>query len=593
MDSNREKIKIDLDYMISELEKSLSIKFNKKPIVLLNEYGKGKAAASGSFNGDDYLILNSLYFSDVNGDIYINSSNADLLKIIITHELVHLFSNNNEKSGITGDKKYEFQGSYGNENKKINLDFNEALNEGITQMIAERECNNSVGPFFNIYYEYKKISEILDFLFGSNVIYRSYFKQSGELKRGMNNYCNNLFDKINEKLTYSYYLTSFMKDKKIDQDNISFPKLEKGICKDLKNELFMESLDLIINNLVVPWIKNVNSSDIATEINSFLELFNDNVELKNKVYYLIMKGCKENKTIPTYLQTDTDKVVSHLIAYNNGGNYKILDDGNIIDLSTNSVIPYDERLYEYFYSKIISKDYYKYIEGLCNNASFSNNKINISIGNFSIMKRRMIMLAIKEYMKSKNIIILNDLDSLDSGFRFSISYVNEKLEMSDVIYLCNNFSNYYFQGDNSNIIKIVSKDTNREVKSNSIMSLCKISYKIMLNNLASYNYQNKWDEFYNTAYDQISSTGTIKKSFKYNNNPFLTLFNDGFGCEWFYKYMQRFSFPFDKINSNLFYSENEMNLSLAKSSLENEKLSLLISDFILKNKTDNIGNIRK
>lgn len=587
------KIKIDLNSIISELERSLSIKLEKKPIVLLNEYGKDKAAASGSFNGDDYLILNSLYFSDANDELYINSQNSDLLKIIITHELIHLLSKNKEKSDITGDRKYEFHGSYGNDNKNIKLDYNEALNEGITQLITERECNNSVGPFFNIYYEYKKIAEVLEYLFGYNVIYRSYFKQSGELKKGMNYYCENLFEKINEKLTYSYYLTSFMKHREIDSENVLFPKLEKEICKDLKNELFMESLELIINNLIVPWIKNINSSDVAIEVNNLLSLFNDNVELKNKVYYLLMKGCKENKTISTHIYSDTDKTISHIISYNNDNHYKILENGNIVDLSTNSIVPYDERLYEYFYSKHVSKDYYKRIESIFNNSSFSGNNINISIGNGSIMKRKIFMLALKEYMKSKNIIILNDLDYLDYGSKFSISYVNEKLEMSDVIYLCNNFRSYYFQGDNSNIISVVNNEMNREVKSSSIMSLYKISNKIMLNNLAFYSYQDNWEDFFNTAYEQISNTGAIKKSLKYKNNPFLSLFNDGYGCEWFYKYMQRFSYLFDKINSDLFFSENEMNSSLAKSSLENEKLSLILSEFILKNKTDNIGSFRK
>ena len=139
--SNTSKIEIDIDEIIKNLEESFSMSLPRKPILSIRNYDAGKYA--GASNDGSTIFLNSIYFYTENGKYYTNSSNIDLLKMRLTHELVHIFSNNFGKSGIcSNDKnsKYVLNNRVG---KGYLLDYNEALNEGITQMFTDETLDST------------------------------------------------------------------------------------------------------------------------------------------------------------------------------------------------------------------------------------------------------------------------------------------------------------------------------------------------------------------------------------------------------------------------------------------------------------------
>ena len=581
--SNTSKVEIDINGIIKNLEESFSISLSRKPILSISKYDKGLFAAAS--NDGSTVFLNSLYFSTENGRYYIESSNNDLLTMRLTHELVHVFSDSYGKSGICSNdnnEKYALNNKIG---KSYLLDYNDALNEGITQMFTDEVLGKKTNCFADGYYHYKKIAQILKFLFGTDVMMDSYFNHSSSLQKCMNRYCDNLFEVINQKLTYSYYIYHVMKHEDIKEILNADLEIESDICRSLRNELFNECLELIIDDLIIPWIKDKDSEDIKNEINSLLEIFDDNTTVKNRIMFYLMRGYKKSEPfIPTEL-SKTDIIVSHIIGSNNNVDYMAKSDGSIIDIKTNKVIPYNEQLYEYLYSKIINKSDWEAIDKAFNNPHLDNNTIKITIDGKSISQRRMIMMTIKQYMKKHKIIILNDLNYLDNGSNFEINYVHEKLTMEDINFLNNNYTVVCLPGDALNVLQVIDKKTNRVITSDSLIGKCKVAYKIASLGLSSTQNKEKWAQFMEIAEKQMSNTGMIKKSYEYNDNPFLALFNDGYGCEWFYDYMLRIPVKIDRIKQELYLKENEMNNQELNNNEENERLSLLFSSFAARSKS--------
>lgn len=579
--NNTGKIEINLDGIIDSVSKALSMTPRKKPKFELKELPKNFLA--GVLKGGSMIYLNSLYFSCEKGKYYIDNCNGELLKMRFTHEVMHVFAYyGDNKCGIcTNVNKYNFVNNF---KSGYLLDYNTALDEGITQMFADEFVGKVTNRFCDGYYLFKKIAQLLKYLFGTKVMIDSYFKHSGSLEKNINNYCKGLYELINRKLTLTCYINSMMKHIDINEDYNADLKIENDICNGLSNELFNECVELIINAFVIPWIKEQKKEDIEKEIKDLLAIFDDSVTIKNRVMFYLMKGYKHRDETVSLSDTKTDVVLANIIGINNLINYNTLADGTIFNVSANTPVPYDEALYEYIYSKIITKEDWEIIDKSFKNSSLSNNTIKISINNDkTIYQRRLFMITLKQYMKKNNYIVVNDLDYLDNGTEFEVNYINEELTMDDIIFLVNNYSMACLPNDPSNVIQVIDKKTNRAVSSYSLISKCKLAFKIGLLKLSSKKYQDEWKKFTDIAKRQISETGMIKKSIEYNNNPFLTLFSDGYGCEWFYDYMRQIPVEFDRIKQDLYLSENEMNMSRLNSEEDNKRLSMIFSDYVTSN----------
>ena len=574
---NNIKTEIDFDNLIHNFENKLSIKLINKPNFALYRFDKGKFA--GTSNDGSTIFLNSIYFSYENGKYYVNSKNEELLKMRIIHELMHVMSSKNGKSGITSDdKKYKYNTRFGS---GYIFDINDALNEGITQMFTDELINKTTNRFCDGYYDYKKIAQLLKYVFGNEVMIDSYFNNSGLLEKRMNDHCPHLFEIINKKLTFANYIDSQMLHSDIDSTMNADLKIEKDICKTLREQSFNECLELIIDNLIIPQLKDKKPEEQEDEVKKLFEIFNDNITVKNKVMYYLLKGYKKDNNELYFKKSQNDDIVSNIISVNNSGEYEILDDGNIIQKETGKEVSYDEQLYEYMYSKTNNKEYWDIIDFIFRNNQPSNNRIFVKLDNKTIKQRRIIMMTLKQFMKKNNLIILNDIDFLDTGTQFELNYINEKLTMNDILYLIHNYSIQCLPNNNMNVLQVIDKRTNRAVTSNSLISKCKLAYKISSLGLGSSEYQEQWEQFSNIAEKQISETGMIKKSPEYINNPFLSLFNDAYGCEWFYNYMIRIPIKFDRATQDLYLSENEMNQSLEQNEEQNKEFSTLFSTFAM------------
>lgn len=571
------KTKIDIDEIIENVERQLNVSFNPKPKVDLANYPSSFFAGTSL----DTIYLNSVYVSFENGNYYVLSKNVDLLKMRITHELIHFLSYN----GICDKKYYDYNNRIG-ENYRIN--YNNDLNEGITQMITDNCLEKETNSFCDGYYDVKKVAQLLSFLFSTDIVYKAYFDSNEILRKGVNQYSNGLYELLNEKLTKSMYINSMMKHMNFDEEHNANFSIEKDICKSLRSKSIDECYELIINNLIYPWFIDLPNEQKEKEANKLLELFDDNVTLKNKIVNYLINAHENNKTIDN-IHSETDYIISNIISSNNGVSYEILDNGCIVNKSTNEILPYYEELYEYIYSKNINKYFWNIMESSFSNIDLSSNSFKVSISDKTIKERRMIMTVLKQYMKKNKIDVLNDLNSLDNGDSFEINFVNEKVRMNDIIYLNNNYECITSPEDKSNILQVINKKTGSKVKSNSLIRKCRLAYKLSTLGLDSMNYKNSWESFFNTAEKQISETGIIKKSIDCNNNPFTMLFKDGFGCEWFYDYMSKIPIKFDRINQELYITENELNNSRNNSKQDNLRLSQMISSYI---QNDNNSKIR-
>ena len=582
------EVDIVINQLMNDLEKAFNIKYIKKPIIALSKFSEYAYAGSGQYQNqktkkfDYYLVLNDLYFLYENGKYYANTQNIELLKMRIAHELVHILSFTNGKGGIDDSHEYEMNSLNNRKIDKSKFNYNESLNEGMTQMFTDYALGKTTNSFCDGYFDFKKISQLLEYLFGKDVMIASYFNHSGLLKKGMNNYCDGLYETINKKLTFANYISASMPHLNINEKYNADLKIENDICKSLRNNIFYECLELIISNLIIPWLKNQDSETMQKEVEALLEIFNDNITLKNRIMFFLMKNYKSD--ISESLQkTKTDIVIENIVAMNNNVNYELLDNGFIINKSTNKTVPYNEQLYEYFYSKCVDEKYWNELEKAYSKPHLSRNTIKVSISeNMPLKQRRIKMMTLKQFMRKKGYIVLNNLDCLDKGTYFEINYINERLTMSDIEYLNKNYTVVCLPGDYSNVLQIIDKKTNLVVTSDSLISKCKIAYKIATLGLSSTLNQDKWEKFTKLAENQISTTGMIKKSNEYYNNPFYSLFKEGYGCEWFYEYIKKIPVTLDVKNMDLYLSENEMNesKSLLNSKKENKKLSQLFTSFV-------------
>ena len=192
---------------------------------------------------------------------------CEYLETIFIHELLHAAARRNQGNmrNLSGVVEFVYDKD-GNAIGRKNI----GLNEGITQLLAERISNQVVSDEIDSYAYNKKVVALLADVLGSNVITSSYFEHSDALKDAMNKLANNpeYYDKFNKKLDTINKLEATVRKIKRGQitpkDPDSLARMEAVL--EAQKEALMES---VFANIVIPQIQK---QDIKERQNILINL---------------------------------------------------------------------------------------------------------------------------------------------------------------------------------------------------------------------------------------------------------------------------------------------------------------------------------
>lgn len=190
--------------------------------------------------------------ADITDSSFSIKEGHEYLETIFIHELLHAAARQNQGNlkNLTGVLEFER-----NEKGEVVGRKNVGLNEGITQLLAEKISGQTVPDEIDSYAFNKKVVALLADVLGSNVITSSYFGHTDELKNIMNALANNpeYYDKFNKKLdTINKLETTIRKIKRgqiSPKDPESLARMEAVVAA--QKEALMES---VFADIIIPQI---------------------------------------------------------------------------------------------------------------------------------------------------------------------------------------------------------------------------------------------------------------------------------------------------------------------------------------------------
>lgn len=190
--------------------------------------------------------------ADITDSSFSIKEGHEYLETIFIHELLHAAARHNQGNlrNLTGVLEFER-----NEKGEVVGRKNVGLNEGITQLLAEKISGQVVPDDIDSYAFNKKVVALLADVLGSNIITSSYFGHTDELKNLMNALANNpeYYDKFNKKLdTINKLETTIRKIKRgqiSPKDPESLARMEAVVAA--QKEALMES---VFADIIIPQI---------------------------------------------------------------------------------------------------------------------------------------------------------------------------------------------------------------------------------------------------------------------------------------------------------------------------------------------------
>ena len=173
---------------------------------------------------------------------------------------------------------------------------NAPLNEGITQMLAEKIFNHTASPNNDAYRDLKKIAKILSITLGEHIILDSYFNHTRSLENSCNTLANdsNFFTDLNQHLTA---LKSVMASQIGEQASLQ-----------RKNASIYHYLCV---NIIIPKLQSLPSPEKQTKyIASILEAVQDDPQIGHIIQSTLITLGHLNTT---ELKKENQKIVSDLV----------------------------------------------------------------------------------------------------------------------------------------------------------------------------------------------------------------------------------------------------------------------------------------
>lgn len=355
----------------------------------------------------------------------------DLVNVELAHELLHSASRNNNYFGI---------------NRIDSATNRVGLNEGITQMFAEDACGVVESKYTNGYSVIKNITKIMRLCIGNDAFYNSYFKHSNDLEIECKKLTNSeeFYDEINKKLTDMYILVSC----------ISYDFNYNNMVKKIYASNMKVCIDLLIYNLILPKYNTLGVDEKKKFIQSVIELSNDDMFFHNylidalKTKLNMNEEEKQTEKSKTNRTSKISEVYASAVfeAESNKSHISVDNDGviSVIDKKTKKVIrlPYDEKLYEYFYSIIYNNRFKNMSKTIDIEKFFSKDNKDRTFRfpkGLSLKDKKIYLSEFKRMASEKNIRVLNSIEDIDEKDYVEIESIHDVISFNELKTLLINY----------------------------------------------------------------------------------------------------------------------------------------------------------
>lgn len=266
---------------------------------------------------------------DENGNIIgFKESLIRQIESYLGHELIH--DGARRENGTTGiqNGKMTIDKRYGRL-VKVNYDINTGLNEGLTQLIAEKIFGFSVSPNTDGYLVYKKIGEILCFTFGEENVIDAYFNNSKNIEI----MCN----RLSQNPTFYSDLNRLLTLNNITRKVTSLYSAGQELAR--KQEIL--AIKQIVSGIVVPKMQSQSEEEKKEYLKQVSQLFSDTPEYRDifettVVQYINMDEAEMETTSNKISKSDTQLKKEFYIL-----NEVISPEGKIFDIDVNRAIDED------------------------------------------------------------------------------------------------------------------------------------------------------------------------------------------------------------------------------------------------------------
>ena len=267
------------DYLISRLKflyginyaNELESRLNKINHLYISDEINSNTPMYYDSRTKDIYINASFVPKDSNGRILIAFNNTtDFFKHSLIHELLHASSS---REGVTGIMPIPNGG------------YKTAMNEGITQMLADEICGHYENKFLGSYNFEKIIANVLRISFGNDVLLNSYFMDYNILDKKLK--ATNPINNFNTYLYLGLYHYNNNKDdnRKLRIDNI---------------------LKLVVINVIVPTYQSLNEKDKQKYLSKIIYSISGDEVIKSKLIGYINEYVSKDKK---QMKIDSNKVL--------------------------------------------------------------------------------------------------------------------------------------------------------------------------------------------------------------------------------------------------------------------------------------------
>lgn len=363
-----------------------------------------------------YIYINKDFApKDSNGNyLFEFDKTTDFFKHSLIHELLHAASFRKEGSGIV---------------PKDSGAYKKALNEGITQMMADDICGHYQSKFLGSYNLEKIVARIFSVSFGNDLILKTYFDDVDAFHAATKNvpYCD---------IFWSYFHVALVKYENVDIN--SRPQRLENILRN------------VVINVVVPTYNSLSENKRENYLSKIIYCASGDENIRTKLVLYINEYIHRTDDD---LQKESNALTEEFVKIDQEGNvledlsnlnkFLIRDDGTIVVIGTENKIVDSKESMEKIYTRLFELNGYdKYLtdEVIDKYLNYIKKGKTLKINFDSVLKKRMVYCGIKSALAKRGYLFLNDLEEADKKESFVIEFINRRVDYEDYKKMCENYS---------------------------------------------------------------------------------------------------------------------------------------------------------
>ena len=305
----------------------------KKKLIVENLVEQNIGRMVNRVGTTDIAIDEQFCEKDANGKIRFKQNLEKIIKSQIIHELMHSASrtdiagirekcdvneNIDEISSLLELNRY-FKSKHSN--KKYSFKRKTGLDEGITQMMAEKVVGYTISPEIDSYKDLKKYAKILENTFGEEIMFNSYFFKTGELEEACQTLTqnHNFWDVFNNILDNEFQIIC-------DSRNPNLNEHSRQTYKWFSDTMQKDIMRYFTANIIIPKLKNSSREEQKQYLEDILNSVKDDEKFKFEIFKQIQELYKKDKK---GLEEEKNIALSNIRAYSDvmlGYTKCILDD---------------------------------------------------------------------------------------------------------------------------------------------------------------------------------------------------------------------------------------------------------------------------